>query len=418
VEGKIPMAARRHVTNKLRGAYRRASKTDKGRILTEVVNTTGLARSSARRLLTGPALPDPHTQVDRRALRPRGFSDDARALLERLWALMGCPCGKYLAVMLDDWLPPLLDAGDLDQWLIGDALDEVTRMSPATIDRYLAPIRAKTSIKGISTTRAPDGLKGSISLRIAGDDWGGRPGMIEADTVAHCGPAATGEYARTLTMTDMATGWTENATIRNNARRWIIAAVDELRDRFPFPIVGFDTDNGSEFINHDLVAWLQAQDITQTRSRAYKKNDQATVESKNNHRVRKHGFYWRYDTSEERDLLNQMWLLASIRSNVFTPTKKPIGYRSTAAGRRTRTYDAPRTPWQRVKDSGTLTADQITAFEATLIGINPADLTRRIVAIQNQLTNLAKTKTEDMAHTLLLDMTPLTPSITRLTTTK
>jgi hypothetical protein len=219
---------------------------------------------------------------------------------------MGCPCGKYLAVMLDDWLPPLLNAGDLDAWLIGDALAQVTQMSPATIDRYLAPIRARTSLKGVSTTRPGDALKGSIGLRIAGDDWGGRPGMIEADTVAHCGPVAKGEYARTLTMTDMATGWTENATIRNNARRWIITAVDELRDRFPFPLIGFDTDNGSEFVNHDVVAWLQTQDITQTRSRPYKKNDQATVESKNNHRVRKRGFYWRYDTAEERGLLNEM----------------------------------------------------------------------------------------------------------------
>jgi hypothetical protein len=103
---------------------------------------------------------------------------------------------------------------------------------------------------------------------------------------------------------------------------------------------------------------------------------------------------------------------------VFTPTKKPTGYRSTATGQRTRVYDTPRTPWQRVKDSGTLTADQISAFETRFTGTNPADLTRRIIAIQNRLTRLAKTKTADMTHALLLDMTPLTPSITRLTATK
>ncbi len=131
------MAARRQVTNKLRTAYHKASKPDKTRILDEVVNTTGLARSSARRLLTGPALPPPAEQADKRRLKPRGFSDEARCLLERLWMLMGCPCGKYMTVMLPGWLPLLIKAGDLDDWLTGDALAEVQTMSPATIDRYL-----------------------------------------------------------------------------------------------------------------------------------------------------------------------------------------------------------------------------------------------------------------------------------------
>src|SRR5690606_4987434 len=107
------------------------------------------------------------------------------------------------------------------------------------------------------------------------------------------------EFCRTLTMTDLVTGWTENASIRNNASKWIVAAVGDLRDLFPFPIRVFDSDNGSEFINHEVASWLQARDIAQTRSRPYKKNDQATVESKNNHVVRKHAFHWRYDTPEE-----------------------------------------------------------------------------------------------------------------------
>ncbi|MDR1078528.1 MAG: hypothetical protein LBL55_07705, partial [Propionibacteriaceae bacterium] len=147
VEGKIPMAARRQVTKRLRGAYARASKKDKGRILQEVMDTTGLARSSARRLLTGATPPDPAVRVDRRGLRPRGFGDDARRLLERLWAPMGCPCGKYMVVMLDLWGPPLLAAGDLDGWLAGDALDQVRSMSAATVDRYLRPLKAATALR-------------------------------------------------------------------------------------------------------------------------------------------------------------------------------------------------------------------------------------------------------------------------------
>jgi hypothetical protein len=105
--GKIDMAARRQVTNKLRGQYRRASKADKGEILDRVVATTGMGRSTARRMLSGLRLADPAEQVDGRSVRPRVFSDDARALLEHVWALMGMPCSKYLVVMVELWLPLL-----------------------------------------------------------------------------------------------------------------------------------------------------------------------------------------------------------------------------------------------------------------------------------------------------------------------
>jgi len=259
------MAARRHVTNKLRGAYRRASKQDKGRILDEVMTTTGMGRSTARRMLTGPPLPDPAGQVDRRALRARRYSDQARALLERVWALMGMPCGKYLVVMLDLWLPLLEAAGDLDQpYATPAALAELKTMSPATVDRYLAPARAAMQVKGMSTTRPSPLLRNSIAVRKAGDELDGSPGMVEADTVAHCGPTLCGEFARTLTMTDMATGWTECASVRNNASVWIQGAVEALTGQFPFPVTGFDSDNGSEFINHDLAAWLQDRDVAFT----------------------------------------------------------------------------------------------------------------------------------------------------------
>lgn len=121
--------------------------------------------------------------------------------------------------------------------------------------------------------------------------------MIEADTVAHCGPTLKGEFVRTLTMTDMHTGWTQCRSVRNNASVWILAAVSELVETFPFPVTGFDSDNGTEFINHDLARWLQDADIAFTRSRPYRKNDQATVESKNNHVVRKNAYYYRYARS-------------------------------------------------------------------------------------------------------------------------
>lgn len=413
------MAARRQVTNKLRAAYARASKRDKVRILDEVMSTTGMGRSTARRMLTGPVLPAPAEQVDRRKLRAKQYSDDSRALLEHVWALMGCPCGKYLVVMLGLWLPLLEAAGDFDKpFATGAAVGELEAMSAATVDRYLAAARRSMQLRGISTTRPSPLLRNSIGLSKAGDAPPTSPGVIEADTVAHCGPTFAGEFCRTLTMTDLVTGWTENASIRNNASKWIVQAVADLQGMFPFPLIVFDSDNGSEFINHDVAAWLQERDIAQTRSRPYRKNDQATVESKNNHIVRKHAFHWRYDTPEELALLNELWPLVSLRLNFFTPTKKPIGYATAADGRRTRLYDAPATPWQRVLASGLLTDEQAHAGRARISGVNPADLTRRINQIQLRLIELSQAKTETLATARGLDMTSLEPSIRRLQTTK
>jgi len=299
VEGKIDMAARRQVTNKLRTQYRRASKSDKSRILNRVVATTGMGRSTARRMLTGPRLPDPAAQVDGRMLRPRGFSDDARALLEHVWALTGMPRGTCLVVMLEVWLPLLAGAGDLDKpFATEQALAELKAMSAATVDRYLKPARDRMRIKGVSTTKPSPLLRNSIAIRTCADEAPNTPGVIEADAAAHCGPTLIGEFARTLTMTDVVIGWTENCSIRNNASKWIIEGVEELTERFPFDLAVFDSDCGAEFIHHEVAAWLGARDIEQTRSRPYQKNDQAHVESKNNHVVRKHAFYWRYDVDD------------------------------------------------------------------------------------------------------------------------
>lgn len=419
MEGKIDMAARRQVTNKLRGQYRKASKADKGKILDRVVATTGMGRSTARRMLTGPSLPDPAEQVDGRRLRARGFSDDARALLEHVWALMGMPCGKYLVVMLGVWLPLLAGAGDLDKpFATEDALAQLKAMSAATVDRYLKPVRDRMRIKGISTTKPSPLLRNSISIRTCADEAPEAPGVIEADTVAHCGPTLIGEFARTLTMTDVVTGWTENHSIRNNAAKWIVEGIEELQARFPLAMVIFDSDCGGEFINHEVAAWLQDRDIEQTRSRPYQKNDQAHVESKNNHVVRKHAFYWRYDTPEELELLNRLWRLVSLRLNFFTPTKKAVGHTTTAEGRRKRIYDKPATPWQRLQVSNVLEAKHLSAIAERIDGINPADLTRQINAIQMQLLDLAKTKTEALTAARHLDLQALQPSINRLANKK
>jgi len=133
----------------------------------------------------------------------------------------------------------------------------------------------------------------------------------------------------------------------------------------PVPIAGLDFDNGIEFINHDLVAWAGEREIFFTRSRPYRKSDQATIESKNNHLVRRYGFHWRHDTVEASTLLSRLWPVVNDRFNYFTPTKKPTGRATTASGRRKRLYAAPRTPLERLLDAGVLStgqADQLTGL--------------------------------------------------------
>lgn len=185
----------------------------------------------------------------------------------------------------------------------------------------------------------------------------------------------------------------------------------------PIPDDGFRFDCGGEFINHDVAGWLQARDIAQTRSRPYQKNDQAHVESKNNHVVRKHAFYWRYDTGEELELLNRLWPLVSLRCNFFTPTKSPSATPapSTVAASASMTSRPPHGSACRHRAS---LMHSNSTVAARIEGFNPADLTRQINAIQMQLLDLAKTKTEALATARHIDLQSLQPSINRLAKAK
>ena len=274
-------------------------------------------------------------------------------------------------------------------------------MSPATIDRYLATARAKDPLRGKSTTRPGTLLRNSITIRKAGDEVEAEPGFFEVDTVAHCGPTLVGEFARSVNYTDMMTGWVFTRAIRNNARVHILSAFDAFVEGVPFAVTGIDCDNGSEFINHDLIGWATDRQVFFTRSRPYKKNDQATIESKNNHLVRRYGFYYRYDTPLELDLLNQLWALANDRLNYLTPTKKPIGYATDHVGRRKRLYDKPTTPYQRLLNAGVLSPAQQHDLAAHKASPRPAEMAKRIHDIQQELTRLAGHKTrylEEQTH--------------------
>ena len=422
MEGKISMATKQQVTLRFRDEYMKASKKGKGRILDEMCSVLRIGRSTARRRLAE-AGRKPRGLPEGKVERPKRYSDQSRELLARVWLMMDMPCAKYLKEMLPLWMPMLRARGELAEY-DGFAFNELMAMSPATMDRYLRRTRDAARPKGLAGTRpAGELLRNSIAIRKAGDELDGLPGNVEADTVAHCGPSLRGEFCRTLTVVDIATGWTENASCRNNAFANFSRAQALVESRLPFRIRSYDSDNGSEFINRDLISWLLERDIEQTRSRLYRKNDQDTVESRNNHVVLRHAFYYRY-TVDELDLLNELWELVRIKTNLFTPSKKPVARESTRDGRPRRVYDRPRTPWERLKEfderdraaggPGFIPDDKRAEIEHTLATVNPAELVRRIHDIQNRLEDMAAPRTARLARRAGPDMAYLNKTLARI----
>ncbi len=397
------MQSRAEVTTRYAKAYARASKKDKGRILDEVIGVTGWSRDNARRRLAAAArqAPGAGRQVATRPRRKRSskYSYDAVKVLQRVWAASGGQCGKYLVASMRIQLDGLERHGELafGQDHYSPAVRaELLAMSGASIDRYLKGAKAADQVRGRSTTKPSPLLRSSIQVRRAGDEVEAEPGFFEGDTVAHCGPTLKGEFARTLNLTDVHTGWVFTRTVRNNAHVHILGALKAGVQEVPFEVTGLDFDNGSEFLNKAVIAWAADLEIFFTRSRPYKKNDQATIESKNNHLVRKYGFYYRYDTSDERAALNRLWTLVNDRLNYLTPTKKPVNFGTDRNGKRTRVYDKPATPLDRLLAAKVLAPAQAAELVAYRDSLNPAAIGRQIADLQSVLLTLAKDKTDQL----------------------
>ncbi len=397
------MASRAEITTRYAKAYVRASRMDKGRVLDQLVAVTGWSRDNARRRLVAAASQPPGKgrAVAKRPRKPRSpkYSRDAVKVLQRVWAASGGQCGRYLAVSMAIQLDGLERHGELvdgqDRYS-RSVREELLSMSSASIDRYLKPIKATDQIRGRSTTKPSPLLRSSIQIRRAGDEVEAEPGFFEGDTVAHCGPTLKGEFARTLNLTDVHTGWVFTRSVRNNANVHILGALKAGVQEIPFEVTGLDFDNGTEFLNKAVIAWAADMEIFFTRSRPYKKNDQATIESKNNHLVRKYGFYYRYDTAAEHAVLNRLWALVNDRLNYLTPTKKPIGFGTDRHGRRTRLYDDPATPLDRLLAATVLAPNQVADLVAYRDSLNPAAIARQIADLQTVLLTLAKDKTEQL----------------------
>lgn len=270
---ELTMASRRAITKAQAVRYRSGSRTVKSEILDAVCAVTGFNRDYARRALKAALTP---RVVKPRTPRPPKYDAKVVAALEKCWAVVNAPAGKRLAPILGELVPVLRQHGELD--IDEDTAALLIAMSAATIDRRLGVARSMLVLKGRSHTKPGSLLKSRIPMRTWADHDENTPGFVEIDLVGHEGGNSRGEFCFTLTVTDIATGWTENRTVRNKAQIHVFAALTDIVEHLPFPIRGIDSDNGSEFINDQLFRYCQDQQLKFTRSRSGNKNDGAHVE--------------------------------------------------------------------------------------------------------------------------------------------
>lgn len=367
--------------------YKRATKKQKGTILNEFVKLTGYTRVYARYVLRYTKKPQNTGCIAKERINT--YDHKALKSLKEIWYIMDFMCGKRFAPALKEVIPILEKYEEIS--LEKEVRKKLLTISPATIDRLLSGERRKFQLKGKSNTKPGTLLKHQIPIRTFSDWDDKRPGFLEFDLVGHDGGNSRGDFMQTLDGTDISTGWTETQGVRNKAQKWVFLAIEDIRNRLPFKLLGIDSDNGSEFINHELFRYCEQNKITFTRSRSSKKNDNCFVEQKNYSVVRRAVGYLRYDTEEELSILNKLYQHLRLYTNFFLPAMKLL--KKTRIGSKvSKTYDQPKTPYRRILESSEISDKYKQKLKAEYSNLNPAFLKREITKLQNVLFDIATKK--------------------------
>jgi hypothetical protein len=392
------MKEKQALTRQVAARYRKAGKKDRGKILDEFVKTTRYTRKYASwilrmwgrkryvwidgeliELIVG------QPRKRKRRKRERIYNEAVFKALKKVWYLFDCLCGKRLAPVLRSMLPILYKFGEID--FTDEVRSKLERISPATIDRLLKNEKKKLRIKGRSYTKPGTLLKHQIPIRTF-DGWDEKkPGYVEVDLVGHDGGNSSGDFAFTLNVTDVNTGWTEPMAIKNKAQKWTFEALMQVQQRIPFKILGIDSDNGGEFINDHLFRYCKDHHITFTRSRPYRKNDNCFVEQKNNSVVRRYVGYCRYDTEEQLKLLNEIYERVRLLINYFYPSQKLIS-KHRSGSKVIKRHDVATTPHQRLLASGQVSQIMRQKLNLRFNELNPAELLRQMLRLQQKLAKM------------------------------
>jgi hypothetical protein len=362
------------VMSRLRRRYLSAGREHKRKLIGEAVALLGYHRKAAiRALRKAPAPARPPGVVTG---RPREYdSQEVRPVLRAIWSAANYPCGRRLAGMMGDWLASY----EADQKSVSASVrEQLLAASPRTLDRLLHPLRVQS--RRPSLTRPGSLLRQQIPIR--GSVWeDNKPGWLEVDTVALCGGSAAGDYVWMLDAVDYATAWVSTRAMWNRGQEGTLSALADLEQSLPFPLLGLDSDNGGEFLNYHVLAWLQKRPrpVFMTRSRPYKKDDNAHIEQKNWTHVRQWFGYERHDNQEvverlnalSRGPLNQML-------NFFHASLKLEKKERTGTGKMRRTYPKAQTPLQRVLDSPEVAESTKARLRAEKTRLNAFALKREV----------------------------------------
>jgi hypothetical protein len=329
--------------------YKRANYTQKKKILDEYCQVTGYHRKHAIRKLNNFRL-FVKKKKKKRGRKSKYNQKPIIVVLKKIWLTANLPCSKILKSLLPFWLPHYIKRyGPVEQY----ALDALETISPATIDRIFKSIRPKFKKKGYSGTKPGSLLRNQIPIKT--DQWNEfQPGFIESDTVHHCGETTAGQYALTVNYDDIATGWTEQRAIWGKGELGVLRQTEDVENSLPFEILGFDSDNGGEFINNHLHKYFTQRSknpVQFTRSRAYKKNDNSHVEQKNWTHVRQWLGYDRFENPKIVDLMNDLYKTEwRLYHNFLIPSVKLLE-KKRVASKTIKHYDKPKTPYQRLLET-------------------------------------------------------------------
>lgn len=377
----LTMRQRIAVTATVKSRYRKAKKKIKTQILNELVKTTGYNRSYARYKLGSLK-----KRGRKKKYSPRKRKYDIKVFYElrKLWLAADCICGQRLKPFIPELITKI---EQFNEARINKTIKlRLLTMSSATIDRMLKATKKSYQLKGRSTTKPGSILKSQIPVKTFAD-WDKekeQPGFFETDLVAFCGETAAGEYVNGLNLTDIAIGWVLLDAVMGKAQARVFPAIDKARNRLFYPMLGLNPDNGSEFINWHLMRYCQKNQISFTRIRAGKKNDNAHVEQKNYTVLRRFIGYGRFNTDEQLVVIKEILKLVEIYVNFFQPSLK-LKNKQRLGSRVKKKYYTAETPYQRLLKTGILTEKNKQGLRCYYKTLNPMEIKRQINKLQRKL---------------------------------